>query len=134
MRPSLLRLSQLSLVVTIVVATIAARGHDQRADNGLARTPQDSLGIQGTIVQASPSELEVWVKPLADRSRAVLLFNRASVSSNITAEWGRVGLGTKKARVRNLWTHTDSASVENRYAATVPSHGVVMLRVWPLSN
>ena len=39
MRPSLLRLSQWSLVVTIVVATIAARGHDQRIDNGLARTP-----------------------------------------------------------------------------------------------
>ena len=39
---------------------------------------------------------------------------------------------TKKARVRDLWAHTDSASVENRYAATVPSHGVVLLRVWPI--
>ena len=95
---------------------------------------QDSLGVQGTIVQASPNELQVWVKPLADGSRAVLLFNRASVSSTITADWRRVGVTTKKARVRDLWAHTDSAVVESRYAATVPAHGVVMLRVWPITN
>ena len=95
---------------------------------------QDSLGVQGTIVQASPNELQVWVKPLADGSRAVLLFNRASVSSTITADWGRVGVTTKKARVRDLWAHTDSAVVESRYAASVPAHGVVMLRVWPITN
>ena len=58
---------------------------------------QDSLGVQGKIVQASPSELQVWVKPLADGSRAVLLFDRASVPSTITADWGRVGLKTKSA-------------------------------------
>ena len=95
---------------------------------------QDPLGVQGTIVQASPSELQVWVKPLADGSRAVLLLNRASVSSTITADWGRVGLPTRRARVRDLWAHTDSAVVERRFTATVPSHGVVMLRVWPIAN
>lgn len=92
---------------------------------------QDSLGKQATIVQANPSELQVWVKPLADGSRAVLLFNRASVSTTMTADWGRVGIGSKTARVRDLWAHTDSSNVKDRYAATVPSHGVVMLRVWP---
>ncbi len=95
---------------------------------------QDSLGVQGTIVQAWPSELQVWVKPLADGSRAVLLFNRASVPSMITADWGRVGLKTKKARVRDLWAHADSALVEARYGTIVPSHGVVMLRVWPITD
>jgi alpha-galactosidase len=64
----------------------------------------------------------------------VLLFNRASVSSSITVYWSRVGIKTKRARVRDLWAHTDSASVESRYTATVPSHGVVMLRVWPQEN
>ncbi len=95
---------------------------------------QDSLGIQGKIVQASPSELQVWVKPLKDGSRAVLLFNRASVPSTITANFGRIGLKTKRARVRDLWTHTDSASVENAFTAPVPSHGVVMLRIWPIAE
>jgi alpha-galactosidase len=95
---------------------------------------QDPMGAQATIVQASPSELQVWVKPLADGSRAVLLFNRASVSTTITADWGRVGVRTSRARVRDLWARKDSASVESRYSATVPSHGVVMLRVWPIAN
>jgi alpha-galactosidase len=95
---------------------------------------QDSLGRQATIVQAWPSELQVWVKPLADGSRAVLLFNRASVPSVITANWDRVGLKSSRARVRDLWAHTDSAVVKDRYAATVPSHGVVMLRVWPIAD
>jgi alpha-galactosidase len=111
----------------------AAEAREILLNKDVIAVDQDSLGIQGTIVQASPSELQVWVKPLADGSRAVLLFNRAPVSSTITADWGRVGLKTKRARVRDLWAHTDSASVESRYAATVPSHGVVMLRVWPMN-
>ncbi len=95
---------------------------------------QDSLGVQGTIVQARPSELQVWVKPLSDGSRAVLLLNRASVASVITADWGRVGINGTRARVRDLWAHTDSAVVASQYAATVPSHGVVMLRVWAIEK
>ncbi|MGH7653448.1 MAG: glycoside hydrolase family 27 protein [Gemmatimonadaceae bacterium] len=95
---------------------------------------QDSLGVQGTIVQDNPPDLQVWMKPLADGSRAVLLFNRASVPSPVTANWRSVGIKTKEARVRDLWTHTDSTVATGRYTATVPSHGVVMLRVWPESR
>ncbi|HEX7547322.1 MAG TPA: hypothetical protein VF368_11390, partial [Gemmatimonadaceae bacterium] len=95
---------------------------------------QDSLGVQGMIVRNSAPELQVWVKPLADGSRAVLLFNRASVPSPMTADWNSIGLSTKQARVRDLWTHRDTSVAESRYAATVPSHGVVMLRVWPAGN
>jgi alpha-galactosidase len=112
----------------------AAATRDILLNREVIAVDQDPLGVQGTIVQAWPSELQVWVKPLADGSRAVLLFNRASVPSAITAYWSRVGIKTKAARVRDLWAHTDSASVESRYTATVPSHGVVMLRVWPVGE
>ena len=112
----------------------AAATRDILLNQEVIAVDQDSLGVQGKIVEASPSELQVWVKPLADGSRAVLLFNRASVPSSITAEWGSVGLETKKARVRDLWAHTETPSVDSRYAATVPAHGVVMLRVWPIPN
>jgi len=71
---------------------------------------------------------------LDNGSRAVLLFNRASVPSTITANWDRVGLKTRKARVRDLWAHTETAVAEKFYAATVPSPGVVMLRVWPIAE
>jgi alpha-galactosidase len=53
------------------------------------------------------------------------------VPSPVTADWRSVGLKSKQARVRDLWTHRDSSAVSDRYTATVPSHGVVMLRVWP---
>ncbi|HEX8724211.1 MAG TPA: glycoside hydrolase family 27 protein [Gemmatimonadaceae bacterium] len=92
---------------------------------------QDSLGVQGMVVQDYPPELQVWVKPLADGSKAVVLFNRASVPSEITANWRRVGLATTRATVRDLWAHKDLGVIENHYTANVPSHGVVMLRVTP---
>jgi alpha-galactosidase len=94
---------------------------------------QDPLGAQATITQANPSELQVWVKPLADGSRAVLLFNRASVPTTITTDWARAGVKTNRARVRDIWAGKDSAVVTDRYAALVPSHGVVLLRVWPIA-
>ncbi|MGH7689660.1 MAG: glycoside hydrolase family 27 protein, partial [Gemmatimonadaceae bacterium] len=68
---------------------------------------------------------------LRDGSKAVVLFNRASVPSRITANWGRIGIRTRQATVRDLWAHKDLGVVENRYTADVPSHGVVMLRVTP---
>ena len=121
-------------VRTMMDTTRAATGvREILLNTDVIAVDQDSLGVQGRIVQASPNELQVWMKPLADGSRAVLLFNRASVPSTITAEWGRVGLKTKGARVRDLWTHLETPFVENRYSATVPSHGVVMLRVWPVN-
>ncbi len=95
---------------------------------------QDSLGVQGMIVQDYPPELQVWVKPLADGSKAVVLFNRASVPTSMNANWDRIGIETKQARVRDLWQHNDAGTFADRYTATVPSHGVVMLRVTPVSG
>ena len=112
----------------------AAATRDILLNRDVIAVDQDSLGVQGMIVPNNPPDLQVWVKPLADGSRAVLLFNRASVPSPMTANWGSVGLKSKQARVRDLWAHTDSSGIADRYTATVPSHGVVMLRVWPAGN
>ena len=47
---------------------------------------------------------QVWVKPLADGSKAVILWNRGTEENTLTARWEDVGLfpGTK-AVVRDLW-------------------------------
>ncbi len=103
-------------------------------NNEVIAVDQDSLGAQGMVVQNYPPELQVWVKPLKDGSKAVLLFNRGSVPSAITADWGRVGIKTKDAAVRDLWAHKDMGVAERHYTATVPSHGVVMLRVTPVAG
>ena len=64
----------------------------------------------------------------------MLLFNRTSVPTTMTATKDRVGITTRRARVRDLRAHTDAAAVEARYSAVLPSHGIVMLRVWPIVN
>ncbi len=95
---------------------------------------QDSLGVQGKLVQSSPPELQVWAKPLADGSSAVVLFNRASVPTPMSVAWGRIGIRADTAMVRDLWAHEDVGKVGRRYSATIPSHGVVMLRVTPVGS
>ena len=113
---------------------LAASTRDILLNRDVIAVDQDSLGVQGMVVQDNPPDLQVWAKPLADGSRAVLLFNRASVPSAITANFGAVGIKTREARIRDLWTHSDTSGVTGRYTATVPSHGVVMLRVWPVGQ
>jgi alpha-galactosidase len=92
---------------------------------------QDSLGIQGHKVRESGPH-QVWVKPLADGSRAVILFNRGSEESPIAVAWEDIGLFPKtKARVRNPWKKADIGSFTGRFEAKVEPHGVVMVKITP---
>jgi alpha-galactosidase len=91
---------------------------------------QDSLGVQGLLVAEPAPELQVWMKPLRDGARAVVLFNRSALQTVISASWWRLRL-SGPARVRDLWAHADRGTFSDRFSATVPAHGVVMLRVTP---
>ena len=92
---------------------------------------QDSLGVQGMLVAENAPDLQVWAKRLADGSRAVVLLNRSGLASAMTATWWRIGLPGGPARVRDLWAHADRGTFTEKYSATVPPHGVVMVRVAP---
>jgi alpha-galactosidase len=89
---------------------------------------QDPDGIQATKV-SDTGELEILSKPLHDGSRAVVLLNRGSGSSNITASWSQIGLLSGNGQVRDLWVHQDLGTYANSFTATVPSHGVVMVKI-----
>ncbi|MBI3568332.1 MAG: glycoside hydrolase family 27 protein [Gemmatimonadetes bacterium] len=112
---------------------LARDARDILLEREVIAVDQDSLGAQGIVVQSPHPDLQVWAKPLADGSRAVLLFNRASVPTTIRADWARVGIRTKRATVRDLWQHTDLGTLET-YGTTVAAHGVVMLRVTPVAE
>ena len=89
---------------------------------------QDKAGHQGHRA-AQSGDTETWVKPLADGGIAVALFNKGETGADMKAVWA--DLGVKKAnKVRDLWAHKDLTGAETEYSATVPSHGVVMVRVW----
>ena len=92
---------------------------------------QDPLGIQGQVVASPGTDLQVWSKKLSGtNARAVVLFNRGSGSASITVRWTSIGIPAGAATVRDLWSHTDLGSFNDSYtASSVPSHGVVMLRI-----
>ena len=88
---------------------------------------QDSLGAAGGPVSQQEG-LDVWSKKLADGSLAVGLFNRSDLEGTVTAEWSRLGIAGRYT-VRDLWLRKDVGRFSGRYAASVPSHGVVLLRL-----
>ncbi len=88
---------------------------------------QDPGGIQGhRITQEGP--LEVWMKPLADGSKAVGLFNRSEWLMQMKVNFSDMGI-SGSASVRDLWAHKDLGTFTGSFSAEVPRHGVVLVRI-----
>jgi alpha-galactosidase len=89
---------------------------------------QDPAGVQGTLVSTSGNG-QVWVKPLADGSRAVALLNRGSSSRRIQTTAAAIGLGgARRYLLRDVWgqrSRTSSGSI----GAGVGPDSTVLLRV-----
>jgi alpha-galactosidase len=92
---------------------------------------QDAMGVQGRLVASPGTNLQVWSKTLAGtNTRAVALLNRGTATASITVQWSALGIPTGAATVRDLWNHSDLGMFSGSYtAASVPSHGVVMIKV-----
>jgi alpha-galactosidase len=92
---------------------------------------QDPLGIQGHRVRKD-GEQEIWSKQLSDGSRAVALLNRGASEQNMTANWTDIGYpASLSAQVRDVWNHKDLGNKTGSFSASVPSHGVVVIKVKP---
>jgi len=92
---------------------------------------QDTTGVQAHLVSDNGAGLQVWAKNLngkQSRERAVVLLNRSSKASSMSVKWKDLNLA-EGANVRDLWLHTDLGSIDSVFTATVPSHGVIMLKV-----
>jgi alpha-galactosidase len=76
---------------------------------------------------------EVLVRPVATDAMVVGLFNRGDEPADISFRWDSLQLGAdlggKKLEARDLWKHADVPVTNDSYTATVPKHGVVLLRV-----
>ena len=97
------------------------------------RVDQDPLGKQATRAWASPDSAsvrqEIWTRPLANGAYAVAAFNRGPDSARVAIDFAALDIDTQGVPVRDLWAHRRVRVRDNRYTATIPSHGVVMLRV-----
>jgi alpha-galactosidase len=92
---------------------------------------QDPAGKPSKRISDPASTALVVVRPLDDGSHAVGLFNRADQPQKITVKWADAGLTRNPRRLRDLWKHANIAVSGASYSATVPMHGVVLLRVTP---
>ncbi len=88
---------------------------------------QDAKGVQGHRFW-DEGPLEIWAKPLADGSDAVGLFNRGESELKITLNFKTLGIDGQ-ANLRDLWRHQDLGVAQESYTASVPKHGVVLLKV-----
>jgi alpha-galactosidase len=88
---------------------------------------QDPLGRQAARL-AQDGPLEVWAKDLEDGSKAVGLFNRGDEADTITVKWSALGL-TGSHTVRELWRQKDLGAFASEFQASVPRHGVVLVKV-----
>jgi alpha-galactosidase len=124
-----------------LLASPLMAGNDLRAmtpaDRAILTNPeviavnQDPLGIQGRKAR-DDGPREVWVKPLADGSKAVIVFNRGTEETAFPAFWEDIGLAPgARAVVRDLWRREEFGVFEGRYDAVVAPHGVAMVKVTP---
>ena len=90
---------------------------------------QDELGSPAAPAVVDGRK-QVYVKQLADGSRAIGLFNLAQTPQEISVTWSQLGL-TGAQRVRDLWRQQDLGVEKEKFSATVGRHGVVLVRVWP---
>jgi len=79
-------------------------------------TDQDVLGKQATRMSRTGDQ-EVWVKALADGSKAYGLFNLGTEAAQMKLP--------VRGKVRDLWLKKDVSQSE----FTVPPHGVALLKV-----
>ena len=89
---------------------------------------QDELGKQAAQLVVDGRK-QIYVKDLADGSRAIGLFNLAQAPQEISVTWAQLGL-TGPQRVRDLWRQKDLGVEKEKISATVGRHGVALVRIW----
>ncbi len=93
---------------------------------------QDPLGKPGYRVSKN-GNMEVWVRQMEDGSHAVGLFNRGEKEIDVTAYWSDLGISGKQ-KARDLWRQKEIGGFKDKFTTRVSGHGVVMIRMWPLSE
>ena len=88
---------------------------------------QDPLGKQASPTRKG--DLETWIKPLADGGVAVGVVNFGTAEAKATIRAADLNLAGSIKSARDLWAHKDVQFANDAYSATVPSHGILMLRV-----
>ncbi|MEA4981854.1 MAG: family 43 glycosylhydrolase, partial [Paludibacter sp.] len=91
---------------------------------------QDALGLQAELVARDDKSM-IFSKPIEvahGKVRAVALYNSGESDKVIRVRFNDIQL-SEKAKVRDLWSHTDLGQFTGYYETIVPAHGTAMLRI-----
>jgi alpha-galactosidase len=88
---------------------------------------QDWGGEQGHLLR-NDGDLQVWVKPMSDGGRAVILFNRGVEPGTEQVSMAELGLAPGAHAGRDLWLHTDR-TFDGTVGADLAPHSVAMFVV-----
>ncbi|XP_009397580.2 alpha-galactosidase-like [Musa acuminata AAA Group] len=128
---SIWALAKAPLLIGCDVRSISEDALEILSNSEVIAVNQDSLGVQGKKVVWGGGT-EVWAGPLSGGTVAVVLWNRGSSPATITAEWSDIGLSSSTVvNARDLWAHSDTASVQGELTATVDSHACKMYVLTP---
>jgi len=90
---------------------------------------QDALGKQAKVLRHTDQEF-ILIKPMADGSRVVGLFNISEAPRSIAVGSKEIG-ATSAMTVRDVWRQKDVGPFGASYTAEVPPHDVMMIRISP---
>lgn len=121
-----------------ILAAPLMAGNDLRSMNDDVRTVltakeliavnQDPRGVQGYKVFSQDGR-EVYCKPLADGTAALLFLNKQRTKTNISISWKTIGLSGRQP-VRDLWARRDIGEFKDTFTATdLGWHESLMIRV-----
>jgi alpha-galactosidase len=111
------------------VRSMSARTRVALTNRDVIAVDQDPAGEQGVHV-VKRGRRQVWVRRLADGSRALLLFNGDATSATLSAGLGHLGLApAARYTVQDLWAHRTSA-MSGRLRVRLRPHDSALFRVW----
>ena len=90
---------------------------------------QDVLGKAAALIDRE-GDFRFWARPLADGAIAVAIVNLSPYEQEGCFDLARNGL-TGTWRVRDVWRNDDVGTVTRAYAASVPGHATVLLKLTP---
>jgi alpha-galactosidase len=88
---------------------------------------QDPLGACGKVIMRNDSTF-LMVKPMADGSKALGLFNRSKKTVETAATWDELQISGKQ-KLRDLWRQKNIGTFNHSFKTIVPAQGVVLVSV-----
>lgn len=88
---------------------------------------QDKRGIQGYKVESNGG-IDIYNKPLADGTTAVLMLNKSGQTKNVTVRWKQIGLSGSQP-VRDLWQRKILGRFADSFSADLGQHEHRLLKI-----